>query len=203
MNDIVNQKDIESLVAADDIFNYIHETCGPPPNWNRPQGFVSLSKIILGQQVSLASAQAHFSKLEGYLAEFTPSCILKLTDTEMRYCQISRQKSEYLRALSSAVIQKQLVLEELETLDSRDVRKQLTRIKGIGDWSADIYLMFCLKSKDIFPYGDIAVIHSVRELCHIKTRGEVAPLAERWKPLRSLAAYYLWHYYLKKRNRFL
>ena len=202
MDDIVNQKDINKLIITDDIFAFINDKYGPPPNWTRPQGFISLSKIILAQQVSLTSANAHFLKLNEYLLEFTPTNVLNLTDEEMRNCHISRQKSKYLRALSSAIIKKHIKLEELQNLDYFEVKKQLTNIKGIGGWTADIYLMFCLKAKDIFPFGDVAVINAVKELCNAKTKEDLILLAEKWKPLRSLASYYFWHYYLKKRNRY-
>jgi len=201
MDDIVNQKDINKLIITDDIFAFIDNKYGSPPNWTRPQGFISLSKIILEQQVSLASANAHFLKLNQYLPEFTPINILNLSDEEMRNCQISRQKSKYLRALSSAIIKKKLKLEELQNLDYFEVKKQLTKIKGIGDWTSDVYLMFCLKAKDIFPFGDIAVINTVKELCNPQSKEDIILLAQKWRPLRSLASYYFWHYYLKKRNR--
>ena len=97
MQGIVNPKDIKKLVGAHKLFAAIHDQYGPPPNWSRPPGFISLSKIILEQQVSLASALAHFTKLDNYLREFSPKEILKLTDAEMLTCQVSRQKAKYLR----------------------------------------------------------------------------------------------------------
>lgn len=198
---IVNPEHIKQLTNAHNIFASINENYGTPPNWTRPQGFISLSKIILEQQVSVASANAHFLKLNTYLVEFTPSNILKLTDEEMRSCQISRQKTRYLWALSTAIINGELDLEELPKLNEKEIRKQLTSIKGIGDWTTDIYLMLCLQSKDIFPIGDIAVVNTVKELSDAKTKEEIILLAEKWKPFRSLAVYFLWHYYLNKRNR--
>lgn len=124
-----------------------------------------------------------------------------LSDEEMRFCQISRQKAVYLRALSRAVIEKQIELESLNESEETAIRKDLTKIKGIGNWTADIYLMFCLQKKDIFPSGDIAVMKSALELCGTKTKEEIIIRSEIWKPLRSLAAYYFWHYYLKEKNR--
>ena len=97
---ITNPSHVLELLQRDGIFGLIHEQYGIPPDWSRPQGFISLSKIILEQQVSLASANAHFLKLDSYLDGFTPANILKLTDDEMRSCQISRQKAGYLRSLS-------------------------------------------------------------------------------------------------------
>ena len=198
---IVNQKDIKQLIKIDTLFPCINEKYGPPPDWTRPQGFISLAKIILEQQVSLASATAHFLKLNNYLKGFTPSNILRLTGEEMRICQISRQKAEYLRALSAAILNGDINLEGLENHSETEIREQLTNIKGIGNWTADIYLMFCLQSKDIFPSGDIAVVKTIKELTGKKTKEEIISLAEKWRPLRSLATYYLWHYYLSKRNK--
>ena len=201
MRDIVNKTDIEKLSKQDGVFSFIDEKYGSPPNWKREQGFVSLSKIILEQQISLSSATAHFNKLDGYLGEFTPREILKLSDEEMRQCQISRQKTSYLRALASAVMNQNLEFDAFEDMDKTEVRTQLTSVKGIGQWTADIYLMFCLQEKDIFPFGDIAVLNAVRELSFAQTKGEIVALTEKWRPYRSLAAYYFWHYYLSKRNR--
>jgi DNA-3-methyladenine glycosylase II len=198
---IVNQKDIGQLIARDKIFAGIFEKYGPPPGWSREPGFISLSKIILEQQVSLASANAHFQKLNTYINEFSPSNILKLTDEEMRACQISRQKAKYLRTLSTAISDGELDLLELPALSEQVIRTKLTAIKGIGHWTTDIYLMFCLQEKDIFPIGDIAVVNTVKELSGARTAEEILLLAEQWRPFRSLAVFFLWHYYLKKRNR--
>ncbi|HBY52074.1 MAG TPA: DNA-3-methyladenine glycosylase 2 family protein [Marinilabiliales bacterium] len=198
---IVNQKDIEQLIGTDKIFSFIIEKYGIPPNWTRPQGFITLSQMILEQQVNLASAKAHFLKLNDYLNEFTPSNILRLTDEEMRNCQISRQKARYLRTLSQAIQNDDIDLEKLPLSNETEIRKQLTNINGIGNWTADVYLMFCLQSKDIFPVGDIAVVNTMKELSEAQTKDEILLLAEKWRPYRSLAVYFLWHYYLKKRNR--
>jgi DNA-3-methyladenine glycosylase II len=198
---IVNEKDIKQLLKRDKLFAAIHKKYGPPPDWSREPGFVSLSKIILEQQVSLASADAHFRKLNTYLPEFSPDHILRLSDEEMRTCQISRQKAKYLRELSSAISIGGLDLAGLSTLGEPEVRIILTAIKGIGHWTTDIYLMFCLQSKDIFPIGDIAVVNTVKEFTDARTQEQILELAEKWRPLRSLATYFLWHHYLKKRNR--
>ncbi len=119
----------------------------------------------------------------------------------MRTCQVSRQKATYLRALASAVNDKLIKLDKFESMKTVEIRKQLLNIKGIGEWTTDIYLMFCLQKKDIFPLGDIAVINTVKELYPVEAKEEIISLSEKWKPLRSLAAYYFWHYYLRKRNR--
>ena len=198
---IVNNNDIQALVSSHNLFLKIKDQYGIPPNWQRPQGFISLSKIILEQQVSLVSAEAHFKKLNSYVKEFSPKEILKLSDEEMKTCQISRQKAKYLRELSTSIINKDLIFDELSKLSVNDVRKKLTSIKGIGNWTTDIYLMFCLQSKDIFPLGDIALINTIKELTKVKAHSGIVRITQKWNPCRSLAAYFLWYYYLKKRNR--
>lgn len=199
--EIVNAKDVKTLIGRDELFARIHEQYGVPPNWSREPGFASLSKIILEQQVSLASADAHFKKLHAYIGDFLPVNILQLTDEEMRSCQISRQKMVYLRALSESIVRGDMNLLTLDSLTEPEVRQRLTGIKGIGHWTTDVYLLFCLQAKDIFPIGDIAIVNTVRELTPAHTQEEILALAERWRPLRSLAAYFLWLYYLKKRKR--
>ena len=114
---IVNPQDIAKLLASDPSIARIHSEYGAPPNWERPQGFESLSLIILEQQVSLASAQAHYQKLKQYIAEFTPHNILLLSDEEMRNCFISHQKSSYLRALAQAIVNRELIIENLGGCD--------------------------------------------------------------------------------------
>lgn len=132
---IVNEKDIASLLKLDPLFDIIHQQYGSPPNWRRKPGFVTLCKLILEQQVSLASAHAHFLKLQTYLGDFTPERILMLDDQEMRNCQISRQKSSYLRNLSTAILEKRIDPDDLASLEEQAVRSQLTAIKGIGNWT--------------------------------------------------------------------
>lgn len=198
---IVNIRHVNALIKKDPLFAKIKADWGLPPNWQRPQGFVTLCKLILEQQVSLASAHAHFTKLNGYVKAFEPKYLLKLRDEEYRSCHISRQKSTYLRALSEAVLNGQLDIEALELAEESEVRAQLTAIKGIGQWTTDVYLMFCLQRTDIFPIGDIAVVNTIKEFTGLQTREEMLAYAENWRPYRSLAVYFLWHHYLKKRNR--
>lgn len=198
---IVNTRHVNALIKKDPLFAKIKADWSLPPNWQRPQGFVTLCKLILEQQVSLASAHAHFTKLNGYVKAFEPKYLLKLSDEEYRHCHISRQKSTYLRALSEAVLNGQLDIEALELAEESEVRAQLTAIKGIGQWTTDVYLMFCLQHTDIFPIGDIAVVNTIKEFTGLQTREEMLAHAENWRPYRSLAVYFLWHHYLKKRNR--
>ncbi len=167
----------------------------------RPAGFKTLCQIILEQQVSLASAQAHFLKLSSYIKEFTPSAIIRLSDEEMRNCHISRQKSVYLRSLSSAILENSLDLKQLSLENEEAIRTKLSNIKGIGNWTVDVYLMFSLQAKGILPIGDIALVNTIKELTPAKTKEEIIAYAESWSPLRSLATYFLWHHYLEKRKK--
>ncbi len=198
---IVNDRDIELLCRKDAVFAAIKERCGNPPDWTREPGFRSLCQIILEQQVSLESARAHFKRLEEFVPAFTPSELLKLTDEEMRHCQVTRQKSSYLRDLSAAIETGRLDLTALEDAGDDEVRARLTAIKGIGTWTADVYLMFCLRRKDHFPIGDVAVRTAVKMLYPVETPEQMLELSERWKPLRSLASYFLWHHYLIQKGR--
>ncbi len=126
---------------------------------------------------------------------------MRLDDQNMRDNQISRQKSSYLRALSHAILNNELSLKSLSDLTEEDVRTELTNIRGIGNWTADVYLMSCLQFKDIFPIGDIALINTMREFTTIQSKENIWVYADTWRPFRSLATYFLWHHYLKKRNR--
>ncbi len=136
MDHIVNQTDIDTIIKLDDIFATINAKYGPPPDWNRPQGFITLGRIILEQQVSLQSTNAHFNKLNSFIPAFTPQEILKLSDDQMRLCQISRQKSRYLKELSRALLEGKLEFEKLPGLTLDEVRTRLKEIKGIGDGTA-------------------------------------------------------------------
>ncbi|PSG90098.1 DNA-3-methyladenine glycosylase family protein [Aurantibacter aestuarii] len=201
MTPIVNSTDIHKLIALDPVFKSIYETHGTPENYERAEGFETLCRIILEQQVSLASAKAHYLKLKNHISIYTPEQLLKLSDVEFKNCFISKQKATYLRALSNAILTNQIDLSLLSSLSEAEIRLQLTAIKGIGSWTADVYLMFCLQHKNIFPIGDIAIRQSIKTLYQIEDREVMIQRAETWKPYQSLACYFLWHFYLKSRNR--
>lgn len=198
---IVNREDIKFLISKDKVIQRIDKEIGAPPDWQRKPDFESLSKIILGQQVSLESAEAHFNKLKNYIEKFNPKNILKLSDEEMRNCFISRQKSKYLRELSDAILSEKIIFEEFGVMNDDEIREKLISVKGIGNWTAEVFMLFCLQSKDIFPIGDIAVVNTVKELYEVTEREEIIRTAEKWKPCRSLATFYMWHFYLTKRGR--
>ena len=176
---------------------------GYPPMWTRPASFQSLILFILEQQVSLASAYAAFKKLKEKIGFVTPAKILLLTDAELRACYFSRQKIVYARELAMAVKTKKLILKKLEDGHEDEVRLQLKKIKGIGDWTADVYLMHSLQRTDLFPLGDIALVNSLKEVKQLHkhiSKEEMLKIAEPWRPYRTIAAMILWHAYIQKRG---
>jgi DNA-3-methyladenine glycosylase II len=195
-----NYKSIcDQLASSDPELQKIIDTHGYPPFWSRPNSFESLVHIILEQQVSLASALSALNKLRERVQELTPARILLLTDEEMRACYVSRQKSSYVRCLAEALLRGQLKLNELPNLTDEAVRAQLVALKGIGNWTADVYLMFALQRADIFPIGDLAAVNAlkrVKQLPAETTQEEMLQITAQWQPFRTLGAMLLWHYYL-------
>lgn len=176
---------------------------GHPPMWVRPATFQSMILFILEQQVSLASAYAAFKKLREKVGFVTPSKVLAMTDEEMRACYFSRQKIVYARELAKAVKTKQLKLKSLSSLPDEQVREQLIKIKGIGHWTVDVYLMHSLQRCDLFPLGDIALVNSLKEVKKLSkdiSKEKMLKVAEPWRPYRTIASMILWHAYIKKRN---
>ena len=195
------QQAIEYLSEKDTIFKLIIEKYGLPTIPKRPQGFETLVLLILEQQVSIDSAKATFLKLREKIKIFEPSILLGLSDEEFRTLGVSRQKTSYIKALSNAILNKDIDLESLPSKTADQVRQELIKIKGIGNWTIDIYLMFCLQASDLLPLGDIAVINTIKELLDIHEKNAMEVHAVQWSPYRSYATFLLWHYYLNKRNR--
>jgi len=185
-----------------DLRNIIRQH-GYPPMWTRPNSFQTLILTILEQQVSLAAAYAAFTKLKERIGYVTPQKILQLSDEEMRACYFTRQKMGYARHLAEAIIKKQVSLKKLSLLPDEEVREQLIRLKGIGHWTIDVYLMHVLQRTDLFPLGDIALVNSLKETKQLHphvSKDEMLAIAEPWRPYRTIASMILWHSYIKKRN---
>ncbi len=195
------QHAIDFLTAQEQNFSFILEKYGPPNIVVRPEGFATLCKIIFEQQVSLESAKACFDKLNRLVIDFTPRHILNCSDQELRYCGLSRQKSTYIRALAEAIVSKEIDLTTFRSKSATEVRSELIKIKGIGNWTIDVYLMFSMQSPDVIPLGDIGVINTLKELWKIETFSEITLLTNAWHPHRTIATFFLWHYYLRKRGR--
>lgn len=191
------------LAQRDVALAQVLEQYGYPPLWNREPGFSTLVHIILEQQVSLASANAAFRRLQEHLTTVTPQGILTLSDETLRLFGFSRQKTTYVRALAAGVLENQLQLETLSTLPDETVRAVLKQFKGIGDWTADIYLSECLLRPDILPKGDIAMQEAFRVLKALPKRldhAEFEAQTQHWRPWRSVGTRMLWHYYLCERR---
>ncbi|MDQ1164022.1 DNA-3-methyladenine glycosylase [Flavobacterium sp. SORGH_AS_0622] len=194
------QEAIDFLINKNPIFREIIEKYGFPAIPKRPQGFETLVLLILEQQVSIDSAKATFLKIKAYTT-CNPETMAVLSDEEYRNLGVSRQKTKYIKILAEAILNKELDVESLASKSAKQVREELIKLKGIGNWTIDIYLMFCLQELDLIPLGDIAVVNTIKELLNIHDKQEMEIHAEQWSPYRSYATYLLWHYYLNKRNR--
>jgi DNA-3-methyladenine glycosylase II len=176
---------------------------GYPPMWTRPNTFETLVHFILEQQVSLASALAALEMLRERITHIIPERVLQLSDEELRACYFSRQKIIYVKSLAKAIVEKQVDLTELATMSDTLVREKLITLKGIGNWTIDVYLMFVLHHTDIFPIGDLAVRNAfigLKGLTMNISKEHILGLVNIWKPYRTIAAMILWHYYLKTRS---
>lgn len=194
---------VSVLAARDHRLRQIHEERGAPPLWARAPGFPTLVHIILEQQVSLASARAAFGKLRAAARPLTPKSFLTLDDDELKRIGFSRQKASYCRGLASAIQAGELRLRELARSDDQSARTALLAIKGIGPWTADIYLLMVLLRPDVWPSGDMALAVAYQERYRLRERPSyerLGRIAERWRPWRAVAARLLWHDYLAARG---
>jgi DNA-3-methyladenine glycosylase II len=155
----------------------------------------------LEQQVSIDSAKATFLKLKKKVRTILPKKLFALADEDYREAGVSRQKTSYIKGLAKIILEKEIDLESLATKPAEQVREELIKIKGIGNWTIDVYLMFCLQAPDIIPLGDIAVVNTIKELLDIHIKEDIESYTQKWHPHRSAATFLLWHYYLRKRNR--
>ncbi len=180
---------------------------GPPPLFHRRPGFRTLLLIILEQQVSLASARAAYQKLLEQLggeASLTPAAVLKLDASQLKASGFSRQKTRYAHELARSISTGDLDLKRLAMLSDADARESLTAVTGIGQWTANVYLLMAMGRTDIWPVGDIALaaaIQAVKSLQERPTGEAMEQWGETWRPHRSAAAHILWHWYLSSRSR--
>ena len=174
------------------------EAAGYPETRIRERGYKTLLRTIVGQQVSVAAATSMWNKLEGELGEeFTPACLLERDFDTLRACGLSRQKQGYARSLCELVTGQELDLTNLPEGDEEAIA-ELTRIKGIGRWSAEIYLLFAEGRPDIWPAGDLAVMAGIGKILGLEERPDekaTRALAEPWRPHRGATAIFTWHCY--------
>ena len=193
----------DKLAKKDKELRNIIRKHGYPPMWTRPASFQTLILTILEQQVSLASAYAAFKKLKEKIGYVTPAKILSLSDEELRSCYFSRQKIVYARELAKAIQSKELRLHRFSKAHEDEIRIELKKIKGIGDWTVDVYLMHALRRTDLFPLGDIALVNSLKEVKQLQahtTKEKMRKISESWRPYRTIASMILWHAYIQKRG---
>jgi DNA-3-methyladenine glycosylase II len=190
---------VEALIASDPDLAIVHARLGLPPLWARDPGFPTLVHIILEQQVSLASARAAFDKLYAAVDPLTPTGVLTVDDETLRRSGFSRQKMLYVRHLANAIVTGALDVEGLATLPDDHVRQQLLALKGIGPWSAEIYLLMALRRADAWPAGDLALQVAAQRIKRLPARPDavaLTALADPWRPWRAVAARLLWNHYL-------
>jgi DNA-3-methyladenine glycosylase II len=176
---------------------------GPPPLWGRRPGFVTLLRIILEQQVSLASARALFLRLRDRLPEVTPPVVAGVGVSGLRNLGFTRQKAAYCHALAVELTAGRLDLTSFRETDDSTVRAALLRLHGVGPWTADIYLLMALRRPDVWPAGDLALAQVMREIKRLPARPtpeRMQRLAARWAPWRAVAARILWQHYLSVRR---
>lgn len=204
LNETVFTEGVRFLADGDTHLAEVLKKFGPPPLWVREPGFPTLVYIILEQQVSLASAKAAFDRLNAAVRPLTPGRFLKLTDSQLLRIGFSRQKTLYTRLLAEEISERRLDLAELHALPDNAAHEKLTALKGIGKWTADIYLLSALRRPDIWPTGDLALATAVQEVKRLRRRPSPERLEEMsapWRPWRAVAARLFWHHYLSKRGQ--
>ena len=189
---------LEALAAVDRDLAEAYRRCGLPPLRSSPTGFPGLIRIMIGQQVSTASAAAIIARLEAACTPLSAESFLTLDDQALRAVGFSRQKIRFGRALAEAIAVGRLDIDGLPALDDERAVAALLEVPGIGPWTADIYMLFALRRPDVWPVGDLAVVKAVQAVKGLEarpSRQEMHRLGEAWRPHRSAAARLFWHYY--------
>jgi len=203
LNEEVFSQGVRLLTNRDENLAEVVRTYGQPQLWVREPGFPTLVYIILEQQVSLASAKAAFDRLKAVVKPLTPAGLLKLNDAELLRIGFSRQKTLYTRLLAESLARRHFDLGYLLDLSDDSAHKMLVAFKGIGRWTADIYLLSALRRPDIWPTGDLALATAVQEVKRLRKRPspeKLEALSKPWRPWRAVAARLFWHAYLCKRG---
>lgn len=194
---------VQELCARDDDLAEIVDRCGEPPMWEHRPGFATMIRIVLQQQVSLASAQAAYERLQRVAGRVTAHRLVATTAAQLQRHGLTRQKASYCLHLARIVVSGELNLHDLVDMDDRTVRDRLLKVRGIGPWTADIYLLMALRRPDVWPVGDLALAETVRRVKRLRARPSADRLlrvAAAWRPWRAVAARILWHSYLSQRR---
>jgi DNA-3-methyladenine glycosylase II len=203
LNHPMYQQALMDLGERDQDLRAILSALGPPPFWKRSPGFPAIVQIVLEQQVSLSSARAVFQKLIHAVGLLSPETLLKLTEKKLREIGFSRQKAHYCRNLAEAIQTGVLNLEALKKMKDDQARDELIKIKGIGPWTANIYLLSALRRPNIWPVGDLALATAVQRVKKLEVRPSPEELEEMsviWEPWRAVAARIFWHHYLNTKK---
>ena len=191
---------IRALRQQCEYMAHAYNVGGMPPARGREGGFRTLLRIIIDQQISVHAGAAIWAKLEKRLTDITAMRVLAVPEHTLQQCGLSGQKIRYARGLAKAIRSGDLDLEALHKLDDDTAVAQLTQVKGVGTWTAEIYLMFAMGRPDILPAGDLAIQAAVQNLMGLKERPsikEVRVISKSWAPYRTAAAIMLWQFYRK------
>src|SRR5262245_10332821 len=194
---------VAALVSACPHLARVHAVTGNPPLRKRPRGFEGLARVIVGQQLSIASAEAIWGRVAARVEPFDAATLLAAPDRDLRKAGLSRGKIATLRAVAAAIYQGKLNLAALDRAAEEVLHAELTALKGIGPWTADIYIMFSLARADAWSPGDLALQHAVKDALLLQERPslvEMNEVAEAWRPWRGVAARLLWSYYALRRK---
>ena len=194
---------MEELCSRDIDLRRVVQKFGPPPLWARRPNFATLVRIILEQQVSLASAESTFRRLQGAIQYVTPERVARMSLAEIRRLGFTRQKAGYCLDLAKLIEAGGLSLPRVSRADDAAARAALLEVRGIGPWTADIYLLMALRRPDVWPDGDLALANAVRAVKRLRkqpTTERLRRIASGWKPWRSVAARILWHNYLSEKT---
>jgi DNA-3-methyladenine glycosylase II len=195
---------IARLVAADPRFGDVLSRAGRPPLRRRPDGFAGLASIVVSQQLSTASARAIWGRLTAALDPLDHTAVLRARPAKLARAGLSAPKIRTLKAIAKAIDRGEIDLPSLVDKPADEAHAALTALHGIGPWTADIYLLFCLGHADSWPAGDLALQEAARLLLALKKRPttkDMGPLAEAWRPWRGAAACMLWTYYRVTKQR--
>jgi DNA-3-methyladenine glycosylase II len=192
------QQALDHLAGVDKHMAEAIAEIGAPPPRHRPAGFATLMHVIIAQQVSTASARAISGRLTERLSKITPEGFIALTDADLRAVGFSRQKMVYGRDLAAAFLDGRVSLPKLRRMEDEAAIASLSSVKGIGRWSAEVFLLFSLKRPDVMPAQDLALMVAAQRLKGLRSRPDpkkLLKIAEPWRPFRSYGARMLWHYY--------
>ena len=195
---------LEGLVMLDARLETVVARAGPVPLRRAEPGYRGIANIIVSQMVSKASAAAIWSRMEERLGDITAEALLAASDDDCRLVGLSRAKTETLRGVARAVASGELDLSEICDAQGTVAIRELTAIKGVGRWTAEVYLLFCAGHPDIFPVGDVALQNAVGHALELEVRPsarELDQLTELWAPWRSVAARLFWAYYAHEMRR--